>query len=128
MVKRSRQINAVKSLQNDYFHEADSQMKALRKQRIGFRRRMIVFGIIATFILTTLVTTYLDKTETLTEKQKQKEEVEQELQLVKEKQERLTLQIEKLKDDEYIAKLARKEYFLSEEGEIIFTMPEENEE
>ena len=53
-----------------------------------------------------------------------------ELQEVKEQQEMLNLQIAKLEDDEYIAKLARKEYFLSDEGEIIFTIPsdEENED
>ena len=39
----------------------------------------------------------------------------------------LELQIAKLQDDEYIAKLARKEYFLSEEGEIIFTIPKESD-
>ena len=36
----------------------------------------------------------------------------------------LKLQISKLNDDEYIGKLLRKEYFLSEEGEIIFTLPD----
>jgi cell division protein DivIC len=33
-------------------------------------------------------------------------------------------EIVKLNDDDYIAKLARKEYFLSDENEIIFTLPE----
>ena len=32
-------------------------------------------------------------------------------------------QVIKLNDDDYIAKLARKEYFLSESDEIIFTLP-----
>ncbi len=36
----------------------------------------------------------------------------------------LKSQIIKLNDDEYIAKLARKEYFLSEDNEIIFAIPE----
>lgn len=128
VVRHSRKQNRVKSLQNDYFYETDSQMKALKRQKIGFRRRMIVFGIVATVLLTLLITTYINQTKTLAEKKKLKEEVEQELQLAKEKQEKLNLQIEKLNDDEYIAKLARKEYFLSDEGEIIFTIPEEDEE
>ena len=51
----------------------------------------------------------------------------EELEQVLEKQEMLKLQIAKLEDDEYIAKLARKEFFLSEEGEIIFTMPNSSE-
>ncbi len=32
---------------------------------------------------------------------------------------------QKLNDDKYIAELARKQYFLSKEGEIIFITPDE---
>ena len=39
-------------------------------------------------------------------------------------EEQLKEEIVKLNDDEYIAKLARKEYFLSDDGEIIFNLPE----
>lgn len=39
----------------------------------------------------------------------------------------LNLQITQLEDDEYIAKLLRKEYFLSEEGDIIFVIPEKED-
>ena len=46
---------------------------------------------------------------------------------VQEQKQMLELQIAKLQDDEYIAKIARKEYFLSEEGEIIFTIPKESD-
>ncbi|MBO1910044.1 septum formation initiator family protein, partial [Microvirga sp. 3-52] len=38
-------------------------------------------------------------------------------------QEMLMNQLAKLEDDEYIAKLARQEYFLSDDNEIIFSMP-----
>ena len=43
---------------------------------------------------------------------------------VQEEQEMLKRQLVKLNDDDYIAKLARKEYFLSEKNEIIFSIPE----
>ena len=71
-----------------------------------------------------LVSTMLTQNERLAKKEARKIEVTEELEEVKETQEMLKLQITKLEDDEYIAKLARKEYFLSEEGEIIFTIPE----
>ena len=57
------------------------------------------------------------------QKEQKKLEAAGQLEEVLSKQELLNLQIAKLEDDEYIAKLARKEFFLSEEGEIIFTMP-----
>ena len=34
----------------------------------------------------------------------------------------------KLNDDDYIAKLARKEYFFSKKNEIIFNIPEDKKE
>ena len=62
----------------------------------------------------------------LAEKEEEKRQVQEQLATVKEQQEMLKLQITKLEDDDYIAKLARKEYFLSEDGEIIFTIPKGN--
>ncbi len=46
------------------------------------------------------------------------------LEEVQEEQEMLKRQLVKLNDDDYIAKLARKEYFLSDKNEIIFSVPE----
>lgn len=38
----------------------------------------------------------------------------------------LSQQATLLKDDEYVAKLARSRYYLSKEGEVIFSVPEDN--
>ena len=38
----------------------------------------------------------------------------------------LTGRLAKLNDDEYIAKLARQEYFLSDKNEIIFSLPKKD--
>lgn len=38
----------------------------------------------------------------------------------------LSQQASLLKDDEYVAKLARSRYYLSKEGEVIFSVPEDN--
>lgn len=45
---------------------------------------------------------------------------------MKDEQDSLNEQIKKLHNDDYIAKLARSEYYLSKDGEIIFNIPEEN--
>lgn len=114
----------VRTLQNDYVRsnpQATSQRKA--KQKVMKRRRLLLFFIFATVVTAGLFKTLIVQNERLTEKEFQKAEIEQQLESVQETQEMLNLQITKLEDDEYIAKLARKEYFLSEEGEIIFTIP-----
>lgn len=129
MVKRqnSRQQNNVRTLQNDYVRSSDNKAKYSMEQKIRFRRRMVVFCLGASAILVFLVSTYLSQNIRLQEKQQQKQEILAELKEVKDQQEMLNLQIAKLEDDEYIAKLARKEYFLSDEGEIIFTIPTDEE-
>ena len=50
--------------------------------------------------------------------------MEETLAKLERKQMILENEIVKLNDDEYIAKLARSEYFLSDKGEIIFNIPE----
>nr|WP_280913455.1 septum formation initiator family protein [Jeotgalicoccus aerolatus] len=55
----------------------------------------------------------LATTEVLEEKNKQHSDLEQ--------------QIRQLNDDNYILRIARSEFFLSEEGELIFNLPENGE-
>ena len=56
----------------------------------------------------------LQQNETLAAKEKSKEEANRHLTELKEEQDTLNLKIKQLQDDEYIAKLLRKEYYLSE--------------
>ena len=125
--RHDEKSNNVRTLENDYVRIADSRAQISKEQKIRFRRRIVAFGLIATIILVFLTCTYITQQKRLTAKQQQKTEVVTELEAVKGQQEMLNLQIAKLEDDEYIAKLARKEYFLSDEGEIIFTIPSEED-
>ena len=51
----------------------------------------------------------------------------EELALHEKERDQLAKQLEKLNDDEYIAKLARQEYFLSDKNEIIFSLPKKEQ-
>ncbi len=130
--RQQREIHkgSVKTLDNDYVRSntdfAKSQYE--KKQKVLRSRRMLVFFVFAAIVLAILANAASNQKERLAEKEEKKAEVLAELEAVKEQQAMLNLQITKLEDDEYIAKLARKEYFLSEEGEIIFTIPTEDKE
>ncbi len=130
VAKRQNQIgtqqNNVRTLENDYVRSSEHKANYSKQKKIRFRRRMFVFSIVASVILIFLIKTNINQNEKLAQKEQQKEEVLAQLEEVKEKQELLNLQIAKLEDDEYIAKLARKEFFLSEDGEIIFTIPDDD--
>ena len=122
--RQKRQFNNVRTLENDYVRSTETHVQYSKKQKVRIRRRILVFGLLASIILVFLVSMSFTQNKRLAEKQQQREKVVAELAEVKEQQEFLNLQIAKLEDDEYIAKLARKEYFLSDDGEIIFTIPE----
>lgn len=120
--------NNVRTLENDYVRSsANNAMGKRSKQQIIRRnRRIFAFLVFASVTIIVLSTMVMKQNERLAAKEQEKAKVAAQLEDVKEIQEMLNLQIAKLEDDDYIAKLARKEYFLSEEGEIIFTIPKEN--
>lgn len=114
----------VQPLNNDYVR-SNPQARAQIKEKIAVRRRrrLAIFFIFATLVIAGLIKTNMVQSERLAAKEESKAAVTAQLDEAMQRQELLNLQIAKLEDDEYIAKLARKEFFLSEEGEIIFTIP-----
>ncbi len=130
--KKREQVHkgSVKTLDNDYVRSNANiakQQQMKQRQKVLSRRRLAVFFVVAAAVCIVLVSTIVNQNARLAEKEAQKTSVQEELMVVQEQKQMLELQIAKLQDDEYIAKLARKEYFLSEEGEIIFTIPKESD-
>lgn len=111
----------------DYTKIETQKNKVNRNRKIGLYRRLTFMAIVFTLIAGSLVYTLIKQKQTLAQKEQQKIELQQSLAKQKEKSEDLKIQIAKLKDDDYIAKLARKDLFLSEDGEIIFSIPKSQE-
>ncbi|MFJ5768069.1 septum formation initiator family protein [Lysinibacillus sp. NPDC093210] len=114
-------------LDNDYVRNTDKAMNRKVQSRKRKIRRIVFFAIVPVVIIAFLINVLVHQSETLAEKEKKKQEATQHLVKVKDEQDSLNLKIKQLEDDEYIAKLLRKEYFLSEEGEIIFIIPEKED-
>ncbi|MET0958964.1 MAG: septum formation initiator family protein [Psychrobacillus psychrotolerans] len=117
----------IASINTDYVRSIERQENRIKAKKVRLARRLVLFTILSFALVGLLVSTLLNSKSAYEEKQLQKEQVAQELEQVKEEQEILKVQISKLNDDEYIGKLLRKQYFLSEEGEIIFTLPGKEE-
>ncbi|NMA81520.1 MAG: septum formation initiator family protein [Jeotgalicoccus halophilus] len=119
--------NKVVRLLNNYTKKRDSEKKQLASESRVSRRRTMVFGSILLGIAIVLMLVAFNQkqandalhedvlatTEVLEEKNKQHSDLEQ--------------QIRQLNDDNYILRIARSEFFLSEEGELIFNLPENGE-
>lgn len=119
---------SIAKIENQYVQQREiAGIAESRKRKLLFRR-LAVFGLFAAVISYLMISTFVSQTAALEKKQKEKEMLEQKLASLEKKQEILDEEIVKLNDDEYIAKLARKEYFLSEKNEIIFNLPKDKKE
>ncbi|WP_071393059.1 FtsB family cell division protein [Bacillus tuaregi] len=114
----------IAKLQTNYaLQQEESQISVARRKKVLYRRLTLFFGL-AIIISYLMISTLISQNSVLAEKAEEKEQLEKQLSTYQHEEELLKEEITKLQDDEYIAKLARSEYFLSEDNEIIFTLPE----
>ncbi|MGV2942352.1 septum formation initiator family protein [Mesobacillus sp. LC4] len=118
----------IAKIENQYVQQREKAGIAESRKRKLLFRRLAVFALFASVISYLMISTYISQTSALEKKQEDKEQLEQKLANLQKEQEILDEEIVKLNDDEYIAKLARKEYFLSEKNEIIFNLPKEKKD
>lgn len=118
-----RERNIAKLQTNYALQQEESQISTARRKR-GLYRRLSVFFALAIIISYLMISTLISQNSVLAEKAEEKKQLQKELVSYQHEEELLKEEIIKLQDDEYIAKLARSEYFLSEDNEIIFTLPE----
>ncbi|MDD1504594.1 septum formation initiator family protein [Lysinibacillus sp. CNPSo 3705] len=112
-------------LDNDYVRNTDKAINRKIQARKRKMRRIAFFAIVPVVIIAFLLNILLNQNETLAAKEQKKIEAKKHLSELKDERDSLNLKIKQLEDDEYIAKLLRKDYFLSEKGEIIFIIPDE---
>ena len=106
----------------DYSHKQEQIKQNTDRKRIGLIRRLTVFGVLALIIGGLMVSALITQTSAIENKKAEKVKLEQQLTKLQSKQKQLKGEIVKLNDDDYIKKIARRDYFLSEDGEIIFNV------
>ncbi len=121
------EVREVTSIRNDYVRSVERQEQRQKAHKVRLFRRLSFFGLIVVLASIWIGSTLHAQSQTLSEKEQLHKEALVTLQEVEQEQENLKEQIVLLNDDDYLAKLARKEYFLSEKGEIIFTVPKTEE-
>ena len=115
----------IAQLQTSYAKQQEEAEIQVSRKKTRLFRRLSVFFIFAVAISFFMISTLLAQSSTLAEKIEEREKISKELKKLEQEEMMLEEEIVKLNDDEYIAKLARKEYFLSENNEIIFSLPSE---
>lgn len=115
----------VAKIQTDlaYQHEIAGINAVNKRKRVV--RRLFFFFVFASVIAYFMISTLMSQASSLEKRESEKAKLQNELVDLKKDHSGLKEEIIKLNDDEYIAKLARKDYFLSENNEIIFNIPDE---
>ncbi|MBP3039311.1 septum formation initiator family protein [Bacillaceae bacterium Marseille-Q3522] len=116
----------VAPIQTDYTEKKAKGIIQLERKRKLLFRRLSVFFVIVAIASFSMVTTLLSQASALEKKSEEQKQMNEKLKQLKEEETALSTEIKKLNDDEYIAKLLRKNYYLSKNGEIIFTLPEKS--
>jgi cell division protein DivIC len=86
------------------------------------RRRLMLFGMVAGIVGYFMISSFIHQSSMLHKKQQEKAELKVKLDHLQAKEKKLNREIVNLNDPEYIGKIARKDYFLSKKGEVIFQL------
>ena len=118
----------VTRMENAYVVQQEKKAATFMKRKRGLKRRLTLYAVCAAIFTVLAVSTLISQNSTLHEKTIQMEKAENQLADLKKNEKSLKAEIVKLNDDEYVAKLVRRDYFLSEEGEIIFNLPKDKDD
>ncbi|KAB7664958.1 FtsB family cell division protein [Bacillus sp. B1-b2] len=100
----------------------NTTLSGARKKKL-LLRRLTTFLICVGIISFLMVSTLISQSSILKEKRAEKAVLDEQVVALEKKEVELNDQIAKLNDEEYLAKLARKDLLLSKDGEIIFNIP-----
>lgn len=114
---------SVTQMNNEYVQSKAKDEKRHQKFKLIFRRRVLFYSAVATLVIGILVFNLVKQQRLLATNKKQSTELQTKYNHLMQQETAYKEQVEQLKDPEYVAKLARSEYYLSKNGEIIFTIP-----
>lgn len=121
------QKRSVTKINTPYVDQQEkAELTSMRKKKKVYRR-LSAFLVIAAAMSFYIVSTLITQAAELEKQQIEKQTLKKKLSALEKDQKILEEDIVKLNDDDYIAKLARRDYFLSKKGEIIFNLPKDHD-
>ncbi|MGM8215700.1 FtsB family cell division protein [Bacillaceae bacterium W0354] len=125
MAKENRRNRKVTKIQSSYVYEQDQKLAKKQHEKKRLFRRLTAFAALFVLLLGTLLFYHLNQRALLNEKQEEYNRMVSELNQYEKSNDDLKHEIELLSDIDYLLKIARKDYFLSKDGEIIFKLPDD---
>jgi len=101
-------------------------VKKVKRKPRKFTLRFLVFGVFSIVVISAVLGSISRVWVNIYEKYREKENLELKLVSLKENGESLSIDVEKLKDPEYVARYLKEKYYYSGEGEYIIRLPQSN--
>lgn len=102
---------------------AKRKQKSIARKKA--RKRMLFLGLSSIIVILVMTFTIGKYWLEIINKYREKNELEKELVSLKEKEEKLKVDANKLQNPDYVARYAREKYLYSKDGEYILKIPEE---
>ncbi|OIJ20512.1 hypothetical protein BKP45_08880 [Anaerobacillus alkalidiazotrophicus] len=119
----SAQQRNVRELNSHYIEQHDKKIEQKSISNKGLVRRLSALGLFVATVMVATVITLQSQHTVLSQKIEKKQYLENELVQLQLVERDLIDEIENLNSLEYIAEIARRDYFLTKPGEIIFKLP-----
>ena len=100
-------------------------MLAKNNSIVKAKRRMLLLGLTSLFVIFAMTFTIGKYWIEIFDKYQEKKVLDDELTRLKEKEEELKVDANKLQNPDYVARYAREKYLYSKDGEYILQIPEE---
>lgn len=120
--------NKIIKMLNKYTIDSDTKREVLKGERKVRRRRMLAMSILAFVLTFVFISIGINQKVDNKDLQDEVRETELILEETNEEHEALKQEIAQLNDDNYIRRIARGDFFMSDSGELIFSLPESKKE
>ncbi|WP_280772187.1 FtsB family cell division protein [Salipaludibacillus daqingensis] len=113
----------IRRLSSEYMEKQALLEEQTKRRRKGLLRRLSMFASCAILFLSIAGFTLYQQQTSIENQKIQTQQLEEELAYMKHEESRLKQEVDWLHDDEYIAELARRDFFLTKPGETLFQLP-----
>lgn len=123
MEKKKRPV--VTKLENQYIEEKTLENIRNKKRKKMIKRRTTLIMVVGLFFVSLLVAPLFRNQSQLQDSRIEQAEAREKFESLEMDQEKLNYYIGLLENEEYVLKLARSEYYLTKDNEIVFSFPED---
>src|SRR5699024_3615585 len=122
----SKEDSPVRRIKSQYVNEYHEQLKRSQQRKKYLMGRLTIATVLMIVIVSFLIVYHLGQWTTYADKKQEYEQLSTESTQLEAEKDSLLEEINLLKDDDYILDIARTNYFLSKDGELIFQIEEDD--